>query len=375
MILGFLAGGAYFSTQAFLTGSVAAAPIFIGFALLSAALSVCRNTKLYNPLFGILFLLCSAMAIAIHQHLMMLYVVVCLFAIELTSKKTAILWVGASIACVIIIELSRAINAQNIQDAAMNGLLTLFMSGFAFLRKEAEQQKHKAQSLSEELTHKNLQLSLYAKEREQQSRIEERHRISRELHDSLGHALTTSIVQLEAAEKYLHKDTNKTMSIINTAKSLLIKGLDETRNIVQLLKDQDEDQELSVAINTLAQDFEQITGLSIVVEIYGNIDELSASIKQHLYRITQEALTNIIRHANATEASITLELDQHLKLSISDNGSNLEASESETLPTVKSIQSRVNELNGTLNFYRENGLTQLEITIPLAPNSETSNEH
>jgi signal transduction histidine kinase len=365
---GFTLGGSYFVIQGSkVTEQWWLLALLLIFVCLAALLAMQKIKQWQQGVLGILVLLCTLMTLSIEQHVAMLYVVVCLLAIETLRKRTAIIWVGACILAVFASELVNSPNSVNVQDAFVNSLLALFLIGFAFLRLEAETGRRQTRQLLHELEAKNLQLATYAAEQEQQSRIEERQRLSRELHDTLGHKLTTSIVQLEAAHKLLEQDPGRVNIILTTVRSLLKDGLDETRNIVRLL-DQDESREQSLVavIRPLVSAFQSATGLSVSLQMDCDEALIPAFCKQHLFRIVQEALTNISRHADASEVHIKLTAGDVIELLIEDNGMRLNDYRGDSLPPVKSIESRVAELKGKLKFVREGALTRLVVEVPFS---------
>jgi signal transduction histidine kinase len=320
-----------------------------------------------------MLLLVAAMAWVLHQHLAILYLIICLLAIEQLEKSQALIWVILCLICIVAGELFQAGGDTRIQDAAMNGLLTILISGLAFLKRDAELSREKSDTLLKELEDKNQQLALYSAEREQRSRRDERQRISRDLHDSLGHSLTTSLVQLDAAEKYLDKDPSRIVSILANVRQLLSEGLDETRSIVRLL-DQPSELSLDEELSALVTQLSTHANLRVTLSLSGDEQLLPQSLKTHIFRIIQEGLTNIYRHADATEASIEVCISRAIRISICDNGRRLDSNQAEKLPTLHSIESRTRELKGELKFVREEAMTKLNINIPLIAADE-DHEH
>ncbi|MFT7560409.1 MAG: signal transduction histidine kinase [Flavobacteriales bacterium] len=342
------------------------------FISLSTLLGIQRIHQWQQGVLGALFLICFVMTLFIHQHITMFYVVVCLLAIETLSKRTAIMWVSLCVLAVFVSELETT-ELVNLQDAFVNSFLTLFLSGFAFLKLEAEKSRNKTRQLLHELEDKNQQLARYAAEQEQQSRLEERQHLSRELHDTLGHKLTTSIVQLEAAERFVDQNPERVKKILKTLRNLLKEGLNETRNIVRLLDiNETAGQSLTDVITPLVNNFQAATGLSVSLRIDSDDTLIAAHYKQHLLRIVQEALTNISRQAEATNVYIKLSVNDVITLLIDDNGVRLKDHHGDSLPSVKSIESRVAELHGKLTFVRDGALTKLGIDIPLQPTGADS---
>ncbi len=369
-LAGFLLGGCYFFIQGLrATGQwwmLVVLLVFIGFTVL---LATQRIQQWQQGVLAALLLLTTAMTFWVPSHMAMLYVVVSLLAIETLPKRRAIGWVCACVAAVFASELITSTTPTDIQDASVNSLLTLFLSGFAFLRSEAETGRQQTRILLSKLEIKNRQLSDFTLDREQQNKAEARQQLSRELHDTLGHTLTISIVQLEAAEKFLARDPNRAQRILTTARQLLITGLDETRKLVRLMDEgQAENVPLAQALPELVENFQRLTAIKTTLTFDADEALLSAQCKQHLFRIVQEALTNISRHANATEATIILTGNAELStitLQVSDNGRRLKDDESKPLPSIKSIESRVAELNGSITFSRKGQSTKLCVEIPI----------
>ncbi len=378
-IVAFLVGAGYFAVQGVLaTGAWWRLIFLIGFVCLVGVLVLgdlfinpihsiaAKSHRWRQVMLGALMALSATMSLLIHPHLAMLFVVVCLLAIELLRKRTAMIWVGICIVVVFCTELIHGANRINLQDALMNSLLTLFISGFAFLKIEAEKAQQQTHKLLLELEVKNQQLAEFSAERELKSRMEERQQLSRELHDTLGHKLTTSIVQLEAAHKFIEKDSRRVATILTTVRSLLRDGLDETRNIVHLLdRHIMTKQSLAETLARLGQDFQSATGLIISLNVNCDESKISAQYKRHLMRIVQEALTNVSRHAQARHVNITVAVESRITLVIEDDGVALNEFNDVSLPSVKSIDSRVAELNGSLLFLREGSMTKLKISIPI----------
>jgi signal transduction histidine kinase len=145
----------------------------------------------------------------------------------------------------------------------------------------------------------------------------ERHRIARELHDSLGHYLTIANVQLEAARSIAEGRDERLAAV----QQLLRDGLGELRLSVSVLR------EASSARPPFAQAIVELvaesnaTGLSAELTTSGSIRPLPGAIGFALYRVTQEALTNVRRHARATKAIVNLDYQpERVRLSVLDDG-------------------------------------------------------
>ena len=153
------------------------------------------------------------------------------------------------------------------------------------------------------------------------SAMQERHRIARDLHDSLGHSLTGLNFQLQTAIQLCQPESHQAQEFLNEAHRLVKVASQEVRQSVKALRnDEFETQSLSTLIESLVNNFEQNTGILPEVEI-----NLSTAIPSQLitpiYRVIQESLNNICKYAVATAVKICIsQTDDELYLKIEDNG-------------------------------------------------------
>lgn len=153
------------------------------------------------------------------------------------------------------------------------------------------------------------------------SAAQERNRIARDLHDSLGHALTALNFQLQTAMKLCKPDPNQAQEFLNEAHRLVGIATQEVRQSVKALRsDNVETQSLETLVESLVSDFEQTTGITPEVKI-----DLPVALSSHLvapiYRIIQEALNNIRKYAQATAVQLHIcTTSTGAYLIIKDNG-------------------------------------------------------
>lgn len=183
----------------------------------------------------------------------------------------------------------------------------------------------------EKLTAAHEQLRQYALRIENQATLQERNRIARDIHDSLGHSLTALNVQLETAVKLLSTDPTKAASFLTQAKSLGSTALQDVRHSVSAMRsDPLQGKSLEDAITFLALSFEHSTNISPICNIWLG-RPLPPELNIVVYRIVQEALTNITKYAEATEVNIQLKtLPTQLNLIIEDNGKGFEVKQNTT---------------------------------------------
>ncbi len=199
----------------------------------------------------------------------------------------------------------------------------------------------------EKLMVANEQLRQYALRIENQATLQERNRIAREIHDSLGHSLTALNLQLETALKLGQSNPAKAQAFLERSKQLGSKALSDVRQSVSTLRtDPLQGRPIEEAIASLAEDFQRSTGLSLTCSMSLERD-LPAEINTACYRITQEALTNIFKYASATEVKIQLKaMPSNLRLMIEDNGKGFNLDQTTTGFGLQSMRDRTLALGG-----------------------------
>lgn len=148
----------------------------------------------------------------------------------------------------------------------------------------------------------------------------ERQRIARELHDEIGQTLTVALLTLKRAVDAAPEEMRGNLE---DAQEIVRASLDEVRSIARRLRpDALEDLGLHSALQALCNQFTQATGIDVVKHIAPQSDELPPNVRLVCYRVAQESLTNVARHAAAQKVWLDLHIDPaaELTLRIADNG-------------------------------------------------------
>lgn len=147
----------------------------------------------------------------------------------------------------------------------------------------------------------------------------ERKRIARELHDDTAQVLFAQLLRVTALTSSPHKAVRE---VATSLESLTVEAIEGVRRLaLELRPPALDDLGVREALADLAQRFAENTGLVVDLEVTGNRDRLSPAIELVLYRVAQEALTNVAKHASATCATITLSRTfDRVDLVIDDNG-------------------------------------------------------
>jgi signal transduction histidine kinase len=186
----------------------------------------------------------------------------------------------------------------------------------------AQRQQRRALALA------NQKLVSHAETVEQLTLSRERLRLSRELHDTLAHTLSAMAVQLDALTTIWHSSPQRAEQMVEEMLQTTRTGLDETRRALSALRVSAlEEMGLALALRVLAEDFSARNALQLEFNCPDLLRALSPDVEQSLYRIAQEALENIARHAKATQVKLHVEQDgAAVKICISDNGQGFDPS-------------------------------------------------
>ncbi|MEW5718379.1 MAG: sensor histidine kinase [Chloroflexota bacterium] len=168
----------------------------------------------------------------------------------------------------------------------------------------------------------NAQLAHYAATLEQLATSRERNRLARELHDTLAHTLSGMAVELEAAKTLWDTDPTRARALVERSLTATRDGLTETRRALHALRAAPlEDLGLILALRALAESIAAQTGAALDWHAPERAENLPSPVEQCVYRVAQEALENIARHASAKRIGVKLARDDNrLTLQISDNG-------------------------------------------------------
>ncbi len=199
----------------------------------------------------------------------------------------------------------------------------------------------------EELAIANQRIRSYALKAQENGSLQERNRIAREIHDSLGHSLTALNLHLEMAVKLSQVHPEKSREVLLEAKRLGSIALKDVRQSVSTLRsDPMHDRDLATAIQELADEFK----LSNYIQPLCQIDlppNLPPSVTITIYRLIQEALTNISKYAHATAVTIDIHTKAHaIELQITDNGRGFIPTNNATGFGLQGMRERVLSLQG-----------------------------
>jgi signal transduction histidine kinase len=210
-----------------------------------------------------------------------------------------------------------------------------------------------------------------ARERELElAALHERERLARDLHDTLGHALVTLTVQLEAAQRLQATDPARATALLAELQKLTRSSMEDLRRSLANLRTSGlGDRLLTESLRTLCAEAGKRFGVVIDCQVAEGADALPPAVAEVLWRVAQEGLTNIEKHAHAHRVQVNLAIQpKEVVLRVSDDGAGLPCGAEDKLGHygLRGLRERVEGLGGafTVAPAGTNG-TVIEARIPV----------
>ena len=244
--------------------------------------------------------------------------------------------------------LERMVPANVVPSLGLYLISCVFVIMFCYLAIAEQKSRKKAEKLAQEVEALASKL--------------ERHRIARDIHDSLGHTLTTQDVQLELANTLAKRQPENALQALDTCKQLSSQCLVEVRRAVKTMRSTTFD--LNEALQTLVEQVRQNRSLNVSMEM--KLPNLPLQTAHQLYCIAKEGLTNIQKHADASKVTLKGETNfNNIVLEIIDNGKGFNPDAPHAGFGLKGMQERVDVLAGEIiiNSQKTKG-TYIQVFIP-----------
>ncbi|MBI9043674.1 MAG: sensor histidine kinase [Anaerolineaceae bacterium] len=251
----------------------------------------------------------------------------------------------------------------------------LFVQVMAFVVRRDERNRQHLDQVIADLEASHIKLHAYADQVAELAAAEERNRLARDIHDSLGHYLTAVNIQLEKALVYQDHDLGEAILAITEAKKAASDALRDVRKSVSTLRLEKEPFSLKSNLDELIKRLED-GEFHIDLHLEGNEDDYGRVVLMTLYRAAQEGLTNIQKHAKASQVTLNIHLGQDMAdLTLTDNGLGFDTDKLNSIYALESksfglqgIQERLKVVRGnmTVRSEPEEG-TELLVSVPRDP--------
>ena len=218
-----------------------------------------------------------------------------------------------------------------------------------------QQGRIKMEKLAGQLSEANRHLSEYAEQVKDLTLSQERNRLAREIHDGLGHYLTTINMQIKAALAIIQKEPAQAVQMLEKAQQLSTEALIDVRNSVSSLRED------NIGALSLAERITKLIETSdspnrkISLQIEGATRALLPQVDVTLFRVAQEAINNANKHSDSTEVRLILDFNNsdHVSLKVEDNGKGSESVDGGF--GLIGMQERVRLINGQLEIKTAKG--------------------
>jgi len=246
----------------------------------------------------------------------------------------------------------------------------LFISYIVLLIRHKNEERARIRLLNEKLEEANQRLRAYAIHAAHMAETRERNRLAREIHDTLGHALTGITAGLDACMVTLDSSPAFTRAQLARIRDAAQHGITDVRRSMKKLRpDAMEKLPFQEAITAMTQDYAQTSGMEVSLDVQKWPANLREDQEDVIYRVLQESLTNAHRHGQAKHVHITIgEQTGMLCICIADDGVGCP----KVIPGfgLRHMQERLCLLHGTAAYRSGAGFT-VDVTIPLSGGGET----
>jgi signal transduction histidine kinase len=283
-----------------------------------------------------------------------LYIALTLQAAFVLPSKTAFRWIGAFALMFIPLLLYTRGLSEGVPIILITTVAVFLIGSWLALISHAEASNKETQALLTELQETHRQLQLYTAQAEELAVMEDRNRLARNLHDSVSQTIFSMRLTAEAARLLLEQDQAKAREQLVRLQELSESALTAMRALIHELRPTAiTEQGLVPALRRLLTLLERQHGLSTAFNVTGEPD-LSDEQAEQIYRIVQEGLNNVVKHARTNRAAVTARFEkEYLVLQIEDRGRGFNperiAGNSESIG-LSSMRERVESLGGTLKI-------------------------
>lgn len=259
-------------------------------------------------------------------------------------------------------EIQSALKIPMFLDDELRGILVL---RFADRRCFTPEETELAHALANQAV-LALELTQLAEEARRRALLQERNRLAGEIHDTLAQAFTAISIQLGVAKRIAQHDPAEVERILDCVMALANTALSQARQSVWALHPTAEEfADLATQLSQYAEQMTRGTGIQFQLKIIGTPRSLPSLTGKNLLRIGQEAITNVLKHAEATLLQVELTYDGWVNLSVRDNGRGF------LLPSdtggfgLISLSERADRIGGHLTIQSEPGQgTTICIQVP-----------
>ena len=252
--------------------------------------------------------------------------------------------------------------------------LLIFMRLLAQVIQRDQRNRQRTEQLLVDLESSHRHLQVYSEEVADLAAAEERNRLARDIHDSLGHFLTAVNIQLEKALAFRERDPAVAEQAIRDAKLAASEALQDVRRSVAALRDNDQPFSFMAATEILVRGLDD-DRVSVSFAATGDESGYNRAALMALYRAAQEGLTNVQKHAGAEHIIVQVDFGQsEARLQLHDDGQGFDTAvldetirDPDKMFGLQGIQERLELVRGQMTLQSSAGGTTMVVTVPKDP--------
>jgi signal transduction histidine kinase len=304
------------------------------------------------------------------DYFVILYVPLSVDAMSWFARRAAYVWIGVFILAMASVLVVTFGLDYTLPFILMYAAVFLFFASYTAITRRAQEARAESQALLTQLqaAHRNLQD--YAAQVEALTAAEERNRLARELHDSVTQTIFSLTLTAQAARMLLDQDVVRAAAQLDRVQELARDALAEMRSLIQQLHPKTvAELGLVPALHGHLAERQERDGLNAVLGVHGE-KRLPVEVEEALFRIIQEALNNVVKHAGTGQAEVSLGLEgDPIWVTVTDQGAGFDPTGISSEPShlgLTGMRERVQALGGSLDIASQPGAgTSIRVEIPL----------
>ncbi len=255
-----------------------------------------------------------------YDYFALLFAVLSMQIMQRLTPRSGSIWLGLfSLLTVLPIGIAEGL-LQGVTLALVYTAVNVFLGSYTLTTQRAQAAQAQNQTMALELQQTNTQLQAYSTQLEQLVAARERNRLARELHDSVTQTIFSMTLTTQSALLLLERDPQRVEAQLERLNELAQSALSEMQVLISKLRPEKvAEGGLVAALRHHLAERHLPDGLSASLEVEGD-HPLKVAEEQGLFRIAQEALNNIVKHAGASQAYVRLHLAEPSWMEIEDNG-------------------------------------------------------
>lgn len=264
-------------------------------------------------------------------------------------------WIGLC-ALIMVLLFEKTYQSQAIALTLVYTVGNVFLGSYALATRRAQAARSQNQALVQQLQEANRQLQTYSTRLEGLAVARERTRLARDLHDSVTQTVFSMALTTHSAVLMLERDPSQVGALLNRLSQLAQSALSEMRLLISELHPVASEGGLVSALRQHLASCELLENLSVTLQVEGN-SPLGPAEEQGLFRIIQEALNNVLKHAQTSQAHICLHMDEPFWIEVEDQGAGFDMQQALTSGGVglSSMCERAAEIGWGLQFITSPG--------------------